>query len=127
GAQYVFDFASNYFLGRAVLGLPAVEYLQSAAPAYLFDMLLAPLGLLAAFPASRNPAAVLLLLPVIVVAWRASVERELRNTTLIELNTAYQDTSYLAGDLIEADDEYTGSHSRELVGLVLGVADVMRL
>ncbi len=127
GAQYVLDFASNYLLGRAVLGLSAFDYLRSAAPAYVFDTLLAPLGLLAAFPASRDPAAVLLLLPVLVVAWRASVEREQRNTTLIELNTAYQDTTYLAGDLIEADDEYTGSHSRELVDLVLGVADVLRL
>ena len=127
GAQYVLDFASNYLLARAVLGVPAIDFLRSAAPAYVFDTLLAPLGLLAAFPASRDPAAVLLLLPVLVVAWRASVEREQRNTTLIELNTAYQDTTYLAGDLIEADDEYTGSHSRELVGIVLGVADVLGL
>ena len=126
-AQFVFDFASNYLLVRAVVGRSAVDHLRSAAPAYLFDTLLAPLGLLAAFTAHRNPAAVLLLLPILVVAWRASVEREQSNTTRMELNTAYQDTTYLAGDLIEADDEYTGAHSRELVGLVLGVSDVLRL
>ncbi len=127
GAQFPLDFLSNYLLARAVVGRSALDHLRNAAPAYAFDALLAPLGFLAAFPASRHPAAVLLLLPVLVVAWRASVEREQRNTTLIELNTAYQDTSYLVGELIEADDEYTGAHSRELVGLVLGVADVLHL
>ncbi len=126
-AQFVFDFASNFILGRAVLRISAADYLRNALPAWGVDTALAPLGLLAAYPASRHPWAILLLLPVLLIAWRASVEREQRNTTLMELNTAYQDTSYLAGDLIEADDEYTGSHSRELVGLVLGVAGVLRL
>jgi HD-GYP domain-containing protein (c-di-GMP phosphodiesterase class II) len=127
GAQFPLDFLSNYLLARAVVKRSALDHLRNSAPAYAFDAFLAPLGFLAAFPASRHPAAVLLLLPVLVVAWRASVDREQRNTTLIELNTAYQDTSYLVGELIEADDEYTGAHSRELVGLVLGVADVLRL
>ena len=126
-AQFAFDFASNYALGRAVLGTSAIEHLRNALPAWGVDTALAPLGLLAAFAASRHPATILLLLPVLLIAWRASVEREQKNTTLIELHTAYQDTTYLAGDLIEADDEYTGSHSRELVGLVLGVAGVLRL
>jgi putative nucleotidyltransferase with HDIG domain len=33
----------------------------------------------------------------------------------------------LLGDVIEADDEYTGSHSRDVVDLVLAVADELRL
>jgi HD-GYP domain-containing protein (c-di-GMP phosphodiesterase class II) len=126
-AQFVFDYAPNFILARAVVGRRASDYLRDALPAYGVDTLLAPLGLLAAFTAARYPAAVLLLLPVLLLVWRASVEREQRNTTLIELNTAYQDTSYLAGDLIEADDEYTGAHSRELVGLVHAVAEVLDL
>jgi HD-GYP domain-containing protein (c-di-GMP phosphodiesterase class II) len=33
----------------------------------------------------------------------------------------------LLGDVIEADDEYTGSHSRDVVDLVVGVADRLGL
>lgn len=46
---------------------------------------------------------------------------------MLELKDAYQGTSYLLGDMIEADDEYTGSHSRDVVELVLAVANRLEL
>jgi HD-GYP domain-containing protein (c-di-GMP phosphodiesterase class II) len=95
--------------------------------AYGFDTVLAPLGLLAAFPASQHPAALLLLLPMVLLVSRVATERRQKNDTVLELKNAYQGTSYLLGDMIEADDAYTGSHSRDVVELVLAVAERLGL
>ncbi|HZS29989.1 MAG TPA: HD domain-containing phosphohydrolase [Gaiellaceae bacterium] len=89
--------------------------------------MLAPLGLLAAFAAHRHSEVILLLLPVVLIVSRIASEREARHTQELELRTAYQGTSYLLGDMIEADDEYTGTHSRDVVNLVLEVSRRLRL
>jgi HD-GYP domain-containing protein (c-di-GMP phosphodiesterase class II) len=95
--------------------------------AWGFDLVLAPIGLLAAFPAYRHPAALLLLVPMVLLVARIGREREEKNDKVLELKNAYQGTSYLLGDMIEADDAYTGSHSRDVVELVLAVADRLAL
>ena len=41
----------------------------------------------------------------------------------LELSSAYRGTALLLGDVVEADDAYTGSHSRDVVDLVLDVCD----
>jgi HD-GYP domain-containing protein (c-di-GMP phosphodiesterase class II) len=46
---------------------------------------------------------------------------------VLELGHAYRGTAFLLGDVVEADDAYTGSHSRDVVGLVLAVADELGL
>ncbi len=38
---------------------------------------------------------------------------------LDELSSAYRGTAYVLGDVIEADDGYTGEHSRGVVELVM--------
>jgi putative nucleotidyltransferase with HDIG domain len=43
------------------------------------------------------------------------------------LGQAYRGTALLLGDVVEADDAYTGSHSRHVVDLVLGVCDELGL
>jgi HD-GYP domain-containing protein (c-di-GMP phosphodiesterase class II) len=52
-----------------------------------------------------------------------SRERQARIDQALELSEAYQGTALLLGDVVEADDAYTGSHSRGVVELSLGVAD----
>ena len=54
-------------------------------------------------------------------------ERQARIDNALELSHAYRGTAFLLGDVVEADDAYTGSHSRQVVELVLGVADRMGL
>ena len=54
-------------------------------------------------------------------------ERQHRIDNALELSTAYRGTAMLLGDVIEADDEYTGSHSRDVVDLVVSVADKLGL
>jgi HD-GYP domain-containing protein (c-di-GMP phosphodiesterase class II) len=56
-----------------------------------------------------------------------SKERQQRIDNALELSNAYRGTAMLLGDVIEADDEYTGSHSRDVVDLVVGVADRLEL
>jgi HD-GYP domain-containing protein (c-di-GMP phosphodiesterase class II) len=43
------------------------------------------------------------------------------------LSTAYRGTALLLGDVVEADDHYTGSHSRDVVDLSLAVWDALKL
>jgi HD-GYP domain-containing protein (c-di-GMP phosphodiesterase class II) len=126
-AQFVFDFASTFTQTRAIVPVSLRAHFESARLAYGFDLVLAPLGLLAAFPAYDDPAALLLLMPMVLIVARVGREREEKNDKVIELKDAYQGTTYLLGDMIESDDAYTGSHSRDVVELVLSVADRLGL
>src|SRR5581483_10222080 len=54
-------------------------------------------------------------------------ERHQRLESLIELNDAYRGTALVLGDVVEADDGYTGEHSKSVVGLTLAVADKLGL
>jgi HD-GYP domain-containing protein (c-di-GMP phosphodiesterase class II) len=121
-AQFVFDFGSVFVQTRAVVAQSLRAELASSSLVYGFDLVLAPLGLLAAFPAYRHPAALLLLMPMVQIVARVGHERHEKNDKMLELKDAYQGTSYLLGDMIEADDAYTGSHSRDVVELTLAVA-----
>ncbi|HWJ31646.1 MAG TPA: HD-GYP domain-containing protein, partial [Gaiellaceae bacterium] len=109
------------------IGLSARAHLRTVAPAYAVDTLLAPLGLLVAFAADRHPLALLLVLPVLVMFSTFAKERRYRIDNAVELSNAYRGTAMLLGDVIEADDAYTGSHSRDVVELVLAVADNLGL
>jgi HD-GYP domain-containing protein (c-di-GMP phosphodiesterase class II) len=126
-AQFVADYASTFVTQRPVLHMSPVAHLRAAAPAYAVDALLAPLGILVAFPASRHPLALLLVLPVLVMFSTFAKERQHRIDNALELSGAYRGTAMLLGDVIEADDAYTGSHSRDVVDLVLAVADTLGL
>ena len=126
-AQLVFDYASAFLCIRPVLGVSALGQLKAMAPAFAVDAMLAPLGLLVAFPAYRHPWSLLLLLPVLLLFSTFAKERQQRIDHALELSAAYRGTAMLLGDVIEADDEYTGSHSRDVVDLALAVADRLRL
>ena len=54
-------------------------------------------------------------------------ERHARIDQALELSHAYRGTAFLLGDVVEADDAYTGSHSRHVVDLVLDVAERLGL
>jgi putative nucleotidyltransferase with HDIG domain len=126
-AQFVFAFVPTYLMTRAVTGMGLRPQLRMTYPAFALDALLTPLGLLVAFPASDHPAVLLLVLPVLVMFATFAKERQLGLDKALELSTAYRGTALLLGDVIEADDAYTGSHSRDVVDLVLAVADRMGL
>jgi putative nucleotidyltransferase with HDIG domain len=91
--------------------------------AHRVDLLLSPIGLLVAFGAAGQPFAVLLVLPLARLFGIFAAERSARVEQAIELSSAYRGTALLLGDVIEADDEYTGQHTQDVVELTVAVAD----
>jgi HD-GYP domain-containing protein (c-di-GMP phosphodiesterase class II) len=69
----------------------------------------------------------LLSLPMIAMLGLFARERQQRVDYTLELSSAYRGTAQVLSDVIEADDEYTGLHSRQVVDLSLAVADTLGL
>jgi HD-GYP domain-containing protein (c-di-GMP phosphodiesterase class II) len=126
-AQIGFDFLSSAGRGRIALGIPVREQLRYLAPVYLVDLVLTPVGLAFAIVAADEPRGALLGLPLIGLFAFFARERQRRIDHALELTHAYRGTAFLLGDVVEADDAYTGSHSRDVVELVLAVADELEL
>jgi putative nucleotidyltransferase with HDIG domain len=105
---------------EVTLGELLEEYLQI----YAIDLALAPLGLLVAYTAAQidSQLAVLFVAPLLILMRLSARERRTRLEQLLELNDAYQGTALLLGDVVEADDEYTGEHCKSVVQLAVEVA-----
>lgn len=127
-AQLVFDFGINAARMRLIDDTSIRDQIRFIAPVYGFDAALAPVGLLAAFAVVEvGPAPGLLVLPLAAVLAILSGERRARVDQALALSEAYQGTAMLLGDVVEADDAYTGSHSRGVVELSLAVSDALGL
>jgi len=126
-AQFAFDFIAPSVREWFVLGVRPRMHLHQMGWVYLIDACLAPVGLAIAFVAVESPVAVVLSLPLIGLLLVFSRERRVRIDSELELRDAYRGTVFLLGDVVEADDAYTGAHSRDVVDLTLGVADALGL
>jgi putative nucleotidyltransferase with HDIG domain len=124
-AQLGGDAALSMARARLALGVRPREIRHELGLVYRVDALLAPVGLLAAFAAADAPYAVLLVLPLVVLFALFARERQARVDHALELSQAYRGTALLLGDVIEADDQYTGDHTRDVVELTLQVADAL--
>ena len=125
-SQFAFDLAhsvvgsrANRISARTVLGFLWLVYVVDAA--------LAPVGFAIAFGASSHAFLALLVLPLVGLLRHFGRERQRRIDHALELSDAYRGTAFLLGDVVEADDAYTGTHSRHVVDLVLAVADELGL
>jgi putative nucleotidyltransferase with HDIG domain len=127
-AQFAFDLVWAWTAyAKLVLGRSPRTGLREQSLVYVVDAALAPLGLMAALAAPRSPHAFLLALPLAALLSVFARERTTRFDHAIELSNAYRGTAFLLGDVVEADDAYTGSHSRDVVQLSLAVADELGL
>jgi HD-GYP domain-containing protein (c-di-GMP phosphodiesterase class II) len=127
-AQFAFDFVASSIRAGLIDGTTPGAGLRLMIPVYALDGALAPVGLLVAFAAIElGPAVCLLVTPLLAVLAVLSRERQARIDQALELSEAYQGTALLLGDVVEADDAYTGSHSRGVVELSLAVADRLGL
>jgi putative nucleotidyltransferase with HDIG domain len=70
---------------------------------------------------------VLLILPLGGLLAVFAAERGARVRQALELSRAYRGTTLLLSDVLDADDEYTGFHSRSVVSLSIAVADQLGL
>jgi HD-GYP domain-containing protein (c-di-GMP phosphodiesterase class II) len=126
-AQVAVD--GTMWVGRSWIGErvnPLVQ-LPLVSWTYLVDAMLAPLGLAVAASAASRPGLIVLDLPVVGLFWLFARERQERLEQTLVLSSAYRGTALLLGEVIEADDAYTGIHSREVVDLALAVTDEMGL
>jgi HD-GYP domain-containing protein (c-di-GMP phosphodiesterase class II) len=126
-AQFLVDLSLQGAHEWYVNGVKPTALLPLMSWAFLVDAALAPIGLAVAFAAKGHPLAVLLVLPLLGLLAEFARERRARIDHALELSHAYRGTALLLGDVVEADDAYTGSHSRDVVSLVLGVCDELGL
>jgi HD-GYP domain-containing protein (c-di-GMP phosphodiesterase class II) len=94
---------------------------------YFADLCLSPIGLAVAFMAHDHPLAATLSLPLSGLLMFFARDRRARMETAVELSAAYRGTALLLGDVVEADDAYTGSHSRDVVDLSMSVGPMLGL
>ncbi len=126
-AQFACDFAANAVRERLCGGIGIRELIVEVREVYLIDAALAPLGLLVAIAGAHQRWAVLLIAPLFAILRIFSRERRTRLEQLIELGDAYRGTALVLGDVVEADDAYTGEHCRGVVRLALEVAAALGL
>jgi len=108
-------------------GIPPRTLLRAPLEAALVDVLLSPIGLLAAYATVLQPGAYLLVLPLAALLAVFARERRERIDNAIELSSAYRGTALLLGDVLTEDDEYTGVHSQGVVALALVIADALHV
>ncbi|MDP9492280.1 MAG: HD-GYP domain-containing protein [Actinomycetota bacterium] len=126
-AQFALDYASTALRGWATLGVPPRLHLRTMGWVWMIDGGLATVGLAVAFAAVDSPYGVLLVVPLVGLLSVFARDRRVRMDHELELRDAYRGTAFLLGDVVEADDGYTGEHSRDVVALTLSVVEELGL
>ena len=125
-AQFVADFTMSAVRFRIGRGATFSEQLRDTW-VYGVDAALSGIGLVVADDVDSTPAAALAALPLLALLSVFARERHQRLVGLLELNNAYRGTALVLADVIEADDWYTGEHSKSVVRLALEVAEALGL
>jgi putative nucleotidyltransferase with HDIG domain len=121
-AQFAVDFGVSslrFGIGREV---SFAEQLRDVW-IYAVDAAFACAALPAARQVAAHPALVLSLLPLLGLLDFFARERRRRLESSIELGNAYRGTALVLGDVVEADDGYTGVHCKSVVALALAVGE----
>jgi HD-GYP domain-containing protein (c-di-GMP phosphodiesterase class II) len=127
GAQFAVDVVTSAVRTRIAYGATLRELLAVMASVYVVDAVLTPVGFTMAIATADAPAATVVGLPLVALLAVFARERQRRIDHALELGHAYRGTAFLLGDVVEADDAYTGSHSRDVVELSVAVAGVVGL
>jgi HD-GYP domain-containing protein (c-di-GMP phosphodiesterase class II) len=123
-AQFSVEFVTAGALIRAANPIRLRDFASLMSWVFLVDAALAPVGLALAVVGDYGFA---LAAPLVGLLSFFARERRVRIDHALELSSAYRGTALLLGDVVEADDAYTGSHSRHVVDLVLATCDRLRL
>lgn len=126
-AQFAFDFGGSATYAFFAFRIRPWIHASAMAWVYGVDAALSPIAFLIAQAAYGTRAALLVVFPLLGLLAFFAQERRRRIDHALELGHAYRGTAFLLGDVIEADDEYTGSHSREVVDLSVSVCEQMGL
>jgi putative nucleotidyltransferase with HDIG domain len=125
-AQFAVDFSVSALRFWVDRGASLAAQLRETW-VYGIDAALSPLALVVAEAIHQTPAAALAPLPLLGLLAVFARERHRRLESLLELNTAYRGTALVLGDVVQADDGYTGEHSRSVVRLALALAERLAL
>jgi putative nucleotidyltransferase with HDIG domain len=125
-SQFAFDGVNSLLIDCVGLGVP-VSQLRTMMGAWVIDALLSPVALAVAYAGAHASWAALLGLPLAALLGVFARQRREGLDAALELSAAYRRTAVLLGDVLEADDEYTGSHSHHVVELAVGVAEQLGL
>jgi HD-GYP domain-containing protein (c-di-GMP phosphodiesterase class II) len=126
-AQFVGDGVISTLREHLAVGVDPRALLAPLAWIFVVDAALAPVGFAAGVAGSVWTPAYLLPLPLLLLARFFAKERVDRLSHALELSAAYRGTAFLLGNVVEADDAYTGEHSRDVVELTASVAEHLNL
>ena len=125
-AQFLIDYAAFGMRSWISRGLNPTAQLESTW-VYGIDAVLSGIAIVIAEDIHANPLAVLAVIPALGVLAMLARERHDHLHSLLELNRAYHGTALLLGDVVEADDGYTGNHCKSVVRLTAEVAQELGL
>jgi HD-GYP domain-containing protein (c-di-GMP phosphodiesterase class II) len=126
-AQLLCDLAASSVREWLRLGEAPKLPIRLLGAVYLTDICLTPVAFAVALAAAGRPIATLVTLPLGALLMFFARDRQARMEASVELGRAYRGTAFLLGDVVEADDAYTGSHSRAVVELVMSVGPTLGL
>jgi putative nucleotidyltransferase with HDIG domain len=126
-AQFGIDFAISGLLLAVERSTGVAVQLRDSAWVYCVDAALSGIGLVVAREMHSSALTVLALLPLLGLLAVFARERHHRLQSLLELNTAYRGTALVLGEVVEADDGYTGEHCKSVVRLCIEVCDRLGL
>jgi putative nucleotidyltransferase with HDIG domain len=125
-AQFLTDFTVSSVRFFILRGASVSAVLRSTW-VYLIDAALSGIALVVAEDIHDAPLAALALVPLLGLLAMFAHERRRRLESMLELSSAYRGTALVLGDVIEADDGYTGEHCKSVVSLAVELAEHLGL
>jgi putative nucleotidyltransferase with HDIG domain len=124
--QFIIDFSVGSVSQRVVFG---VAWRENLGDAWIdgADFALSAVAYPVAALCATSAFAPLLTVPMLALLAYFAHERTQRLKHLIELNETYRGTALLLGEVIGADDKYTGAHCHDVVQLAVAVAEQLGL
>jgi len=126
GGQFLADFIVSSVRFVLLRGVTLAAVLRSTW-VYGIDAALSGVGLVVAEEIHATPLAPLALVPLLGLLAVFAHERHQRLQSMLELSSAYRGTALVLGDVIEADDGYTGEHCKSVVTLTVELAEHLKL
>ena len=121
-SQVLVDFVITVFAFWLIHGMDARTTIGISIWVNCVEAALAPVGFLCAIVAEDQPWALIALLPLIAVIGEFARERRERIDQALQLSSTYRGTAQLMGDVLEADDAYTGGeHTQGVVEMAVAV------
>jgi putative nucleotidyltransferase with HDIG domain len=127
GAQIAVDFVASAIREALVRGASLREQLTDAVWVYGVDAALTPAAMLAAAAVVADSWKALAMLPLVLLLASFARERSRRLESAFALTRAYRGMALVLGDVVEADDRYTGEHCKDVVTLALNAGRRLEL